>query len=369
MGWQLPRARRFDGGETTLYLETIFPLLYVEQKAGWSSMPAAFPNYIQIRDVGRRAIEFLMGLNTHDLELRRQKLELDLAASNSAWAAKRAELQSVAALANARIQGIPSAPTVSLVDIEEAFLLAPFGDEWRPLDDIMSALRSQVADMRSSELPDVEDMSASAAEELDRAMETAAAQNANRNALFRARQADIVQLASVQRRIAALEEDLQKNLDAQKLRNFGSKITETFAADHCPTCSQPIQDTLLAQQASAAVMPVEDNIEYIRSQRAIFLRLKAQVEAAIASTDQRLAAATAEVNETNSRLRALRADLTSPSHAPSIAMLEARLRAEARLEALEDVQQRFEQHKVALIALATRHAELLWSNRDFPLTD
>ncbi len=41
-----------------------------------------------------------------------------------------------------------------------------------------------------------------------------------------------------------------------------------------------------------------------RSQRGIFLRLEAQVEAAIASTDRRLAAATAEVNETNSRLRA-----------------------------------------------------------------
>lgn len=42
IGWQLPVVRRFDGSETRLYLETIFPLLYVEQKAGWSSMPAAF---------------------------------------------------------------------------------------------------------------------------------------------------------------------------------------------------------------------------------------------------------------------------------------------------------------------------------------
>ncbi|HEU0147290.1 MAG TPA: hypothetical protein VFR21_10490, partial [Bradyrhizobium sp.] len=76
---------------------------------------------------------------------------------------------------------------------------------------------------------------------------------------------------------------LKKNQDAQKLRNFGSKLTEAFAADHCPTCSQPIQDTLLAQQASAAVMPIEDNIEYIRSQRAIFQRLDAQLEASVAN--------------------------------------------------------------------------------------
>jgi hypothetical protein len=366
MGWQLPRVRRFDGGETTLYLETIFPLLYVEQKAGWSSMPAAFPNYMQIRDVGRRAIEFLMGLDTHELELKRQRLDLELAASNSAWSSKLAEILSVATIANARVQGIPKAPTVSIKDIESAFLQAPLSDEWRPLGELMSALRSQVGELRETEIPTVEDLSDSAARDLSKFMEIAAEQNANRNAMFRARQAEILQLESIRRRLAALEEDLQKNVDAQKLRNFGSQITKAFAADHCPTCSQPIQDTLLAQQANTAVMPVEDNIEYLRSQRAIFQRLSAQVEASIASFDRRLAAATAEVNETNSRLRALRADLVSPSHSPSIAALEERLRAEARLNTLEDVQQRFEQHKLALAELATRHAQFLFERQSLP---
>jgi hypothetical protein len=85
-----------------------------------------------------------------------------------------------------------------------------------------------------------------------------------------------------------------------------------------------------------------------------------------------MAAATTEVNETNARLRALRADLVSPSHSPSIAALEERLRAESRLQTLEDVQQRFEQHKMALISLATHHAELLAARRALPddrLTD
>ena len=366
MGWQLPRARRFDGSETMLYLETVFPLLYIEQKAGWSSMPAAFPNYLQIRDVGRRAIEFLMGLDTHELELRRQQLEMDLAASNSAWSSKRAEILSVAALANARVQGISTAPTISVADIEAAFLQAPAGDEWRPLDEIMSALRGRVAELRKAEIPDVEDMSDAAAEELSQVMEAAAEQNANRNALFRARQAEIVQRASVQRRIAALEEDLQKNQDAQKLRNFGSKLTEAFAADHCPTCSQPIQDTLLAQQASAAVMPVEDNIEYIKSQRAIFQRLNAQVEAAIASLNRRLAAATAEVNETEQPPPGASRRLSIPVSFSLDRDAGRAPRAEARLDTLEDVQQRFEQHKVALIALAARHAQILAERQALP---
>jgi hypothetical protein len=366
VGWKLPRARRYDGSETSLYLETIFPLLYVEQKAGWSYIPAAFPNAFQIRDVGRRVMEFLMGLDTQDLEIRRQKLDMDLAASTSAWGTKRAEIFSVATVANARVQGIPITPTVSTSDVESAFLQARSGDDWRPLEEIMSTLRKRVADYRAAEVPTVEDVAGAEAEELGQLIDLAAQQNASRNALFRARQAEMVQRTSVQRRIAALEEDLKKNQDAQKLRSFGSKLTEAFAADHCPTCSQPIQDTLLAQQVNAAVMPVEDNIEYIKSQRAIFQRLDAQLAVSIANIERQMAAGTIDFNETNGRLRALRADLVAPSHSPSTAALEERLRAESRLETLEDVQQRFEQHKVALVELALSHAQLLAARQSLP---
>lgn len=91
-----------------------------------------------------------MSLDTHELELTRQQLDLQLAECTSAWTAKRNEILSVAALANARIQGIPSAPTISVADIEASFLLAPDGDEWRSLEEITSILRDRVADMRPS---------------------------------------------------------------------------------------------------------------------------------------------------------------------------------------------------------------------------
>ena len=56
IGWQLPTVRRYDGGETILYLETIFPLLYVSKKQDGLLIPAAFPTYFQIRDVARRSV-------------------------------------------------------------------------------------------------------------------------------------------------------------------------------------------------------------------------------------------------------------------------------------------------------------------------
>jgi hypothetical protein len=84
-------------------------------------------------------------------------------------------------------------------------------------------------------------------------------------------------------------------------RLMGSLLRKGF---RITSCSFPptVTATLLAQQASAAVMSVEDNIEYIRSQRAIFVRLDAQADAAIADYERQLAAATTDVNETNARL-------------------------------------------------------------------
>ncbi len=367
MDWRLPRVRRFDGGETLLYLETIFPLLYVEQKAGWSSIPAAFPTYFQIRDVGRRALEFLMGLETHELELARQRIDLDLAASKSAWSAKRDELHSIAQSVNARVEGVPSLPTITVAEIERAFLIVANGDDWLSLEELTSQIRRRVEDLRHVDVPAVEDVAEQTANELNRITAVLSQQNTRRSALFRAQQAELGQRASIERRIAALEEDLQKNLDAQKLRDLGSKVSETLAADHCPTCAQPIQDTLLAQRVNAEVMPIEDNIEYNRSQRSIFLRLKDRTEKALSDLEKQLMTVTAEVNETSARLRALRADIVAPSHSPSVAVIEERLRLEARLKALEDAQERFELQKMSLVSLAAHHASLLAKKKALPV--
>ena len=366
IGWELPAVRRYDGSETSLYLETIFPLLYVEQKAGWSSIPASFPSYFQIRDVAKRAVEFLLGLETHDLELRRQRLELDIAASNAVWINKREDLMSTAAMVNARVEGIPSDPLLSSEEISRAHLLVSDGASWRPLEQVASLFRTRISELTQAETPTVGETASETVLEVERLSVLVAEQNTNRMALFRARQSEGAQRASVARRLSALEEDLQKNLDAQKLRTLGSTISDSLAPDHCPTCTQPIADTLLAQRVGAEVMPIEQNIEYIRAQRGIFQRLAGQTEAAIADLDQQLVAAASDVNEASARLRALKNDLVSASSTPSIAFLEQRIRLEARLSSLDAALQRFEQQKLSLASLAAQHSALLAARTELP---
>lgn len=89
MNWNLPTVKRFDGGDCPLYVETLFPLFFVEQKVGWTAIPAAIPTQFRIREVHRQSVEFLMDFDTHDLELRRQDLELRVGAARTDWAKSR----------------------------------------------------------------------------------------------------------------------------------------------------------------------------------------------------------------------------------------------------------------------------------------
>ena len=56
IGWELPNVVKFDGKETKLYLECIFPLFFIEQKRGWSEIQANIPSNYGIKNVKKSAV-------------------------------------------------------------------------------------------------------------------------------------------------------------------------------------------------------------------------------------------------------------------------------------------------------------------------
>ncbi|MGD0579247.1 MAG: ATP-binding protein [Bryobacteraceae bacterium] len=91
VGWELPMAPRFNDVDTLLYLETIFPLLYVEQKLGWGRLPARYPTWLGIRDVGRRTVEFLLGLDAYANALERVAVQEEIKRLRREWSATRSQ--------------------------------------------------------------------------------------------------------------------------------------------------------------------------------------------------------------------------------------------------------------------------------------
>lgn len=354
MGWALPTVKRYDGTDTTLYLETLFPLFYVEQKAGWSSIPAAIPTHLRIRDVAKRSVEFLLALETHALELRRQELELQFSIARTRWAATVDEIRSLTAAQGLRIQQLAHMPTTMQAEVRAAYLQAGQDDQWRNLDALLAELQERLEAFDTVAIPNAEGVAAAAATEVDRLTLEIQEINRERNDIFRGRQAELVQRQSTLTRIAQLDEDLKKNQDALKLQAYGSTASVDLSPHHCPTCEQPLMDALLPQGTIEPLMSLSDNIEFLSAQRAIFKRLVGRSDVVIKELDLDLLSTADDVRQKSARLRALKSDLIAPAHAASASVIEERLRLDARIQRLAAVRDRFD----ALITQLAGQAEI-----------
>jgi hypothetical protein len=265
-GWQLPQVRRYDAPETKLYIETVFPLFWVEQKYGWSAIPAAIPTYMRIREVHKRALEFLLDLDVYKLELQRERLAERLAANAKDWSTVHDELDRFVIREGGRIAGPVGKPTADPEVLDRMHIEMADGTDWTPLASMASRFRVKAIELSSVSIPEVDQQASEVAERLEQLSGHVDRLNAERIRIHGLRQLKSADMSSLQRRIDTLAEDLAKNLDVQKLQRYAG-VASILTPDRCPTCEQALVDTLLSQDALSAVMPIADNIEYIRSQK------------------------------------------------------------------------------------------------------
>lgn len=366
MDWDLPTVKRYDGRECPLYVETIFPLFFVEQKVGWTTIPGAIPTQFRIREVHRRAVEFLMDFDTHENELRRQDIELRAIAARTFWTKTVDSINALAFASGLRAVALPKAPTAIEGDVRSAYLEVFEGEGWRKLGNCIAELATELTMLEEQRIPEVETIADGAAVEADKLANEIQMLNSERSTIFRARQAELVQQAATDQRILQLEEDLRKNKDALKLQKFGSTISRELDPNHCPTCEQPIDDTLLPQGTLESVMSLEDNIEHIDAQRKAFKRLADRSVAIIRELDLELVTTGEGLRKQTARLRTLKSDLIAPSHAASASFIEERLRIEQRLNQLRDIEAHFDEQINSLVDLAATWAGLLADRKELP---
>jgi hypothetical protein len=365
LGWHLPQVRRYDAPETKLYLETVFPLFWVEQKFGWSAIPAAIPTYMRIREVHKRAVEFILDLDVYKLEMQRERLAERIASNARDWSATREELERFVLRNGGRTTALSEKPVADPDALARAHIQIADGSEWAALSIMVSRYRASAAALASAAIPDVEDQSGEVSEKLQQLGQRVDELNVQRINLHNLEQLKMADMRSLQRRIETLEDDLAKNLDVQKLQRY-SGIVATLAPDRCPTCEQALADTLLSQEALSAVMPIADNIEYIRSQKKMFEDILAREEGEGAARSNHLAAINKELADHYAQIRLLRAELVAPGSNPSAAVIEERIRAEAKVRDLEGLQSVFDDAVDRLRSLQDAYRRLLEEREKIP---
>lgn len=340
IGWRLPQVMRYDGTDVPLYMECVLPLFYVEQRHGWSSIQATTPRFFQIREVDKKTIEFLFNLDACTRDIERQRLAQEETEIRRAWHLQREENELFANSYGGTVRNLPAEP-VAKWPPEIDPLIELYRDN-KPIT-VRQALKADseaLKKIEEEEIPNVQETVSEAEDQLQEAYRALADCE-----ILEAEIADDIQLEEnelkgLEVRLAALNEDLKRNQDLERLRGYGATGQLQIATGNCPTCHQHITDSLLSQQQESVVMTVPENIEYIRSQIQTFGRMRSRVSASSQAKQRRLEAAQSRSSDTRARIRVLKRTLVADGRIPSIAAVRERVTLEERIERLTTLEER-----------------------------
>lgn len=355
MGLELPAVTRFNGAEGPLYLETIFPLLFVEQKRGWSAIQGPFPTQFQIQDVARRAMEFIL-----DLDIGRTRRELadirhKLKALREAWSTLTTSMRST--LPPSCRPDLPAQPTAEFAHEGHIAIEAMEAGAWMPLDDVLTALRRRHAAIASEPIKTTSDAAAGNESELTKSQSELEAQTVAANDVRHALRSRIEERAVLTSRINDLTIDLRRHQDAKQLRKLGSTLSKIIEDGHCPTCHQSMAAELLPVNPSA-VMAIDENEHFLKSQIRLYEANLAGLERAVDAEKSTLAALDEQCATLRTRIRTLRQALTRPGQTPSQARIAEIVELDRHIGELSATQQRIDELADKLRSHAKEFAEL-----------
>lgn len=360
VGWELPEVPRFDGGTSLLYLETIFPLFYVEQKRGWAGIQPHMPTYLRIRDVGR-AVEFVLALSGGDLAARRQLVAERKADVRQQWAAAAGAFRTGANEHGIAVRGVPAEPFAEWPVTPRASLWIATGEaseEWQPLGDEIERLRGELAELDTRLVPRAEDAAPHVSAELQTSLRELHEVSGVTRDLHSELTMEEDQIRSLDSRIAALQEDVRRSQDASILQGMGAPIS-AVTPENCPTCHQALPTTLLDPAAAIVPMPIERNIQLLKEQIDLFQAMRSDLDVAMAAKRQQMVTLDERIHVLQQNVRAQRETLVSASGTPSISDVEQRVHLRDRIEALTLVVGRLSSLNTELARLAQEWARLL----------
>jgi hypothetical protein len=344
IGWDLPMAPRFNEPDCPLYLETIFPLLYVEQKLGWGRLPARYPTWFSIRDVGRRTVEFILGLDAYANALERTAVQEEIKRLRREWTKVRAQAEKSSSAVVGMVRGIPLEPVGSWPPEIAPSLFVMRDSKWLPMADFAVGLRARLTELQAIEVPSTASAAPTVRDELASLEETLAAEERMVVALYQQFESDTAEAESLQQRIESIGDDLRKYKDLRKVRKMGSKNEPDVIGGHCPTCHQEIADSLLDTSNKAVPMDIDQNVSFYEEQIQLFTAVHSNSSHAIETAEREIRAHRLEVSALRERIRDVRETLVSASSSPSIESISERIRLQDRIIRVESQQQIFDEH-------------------------
>ena len=332
LGWELPIVTRFDGSECPLYLQCLFPLFIVEQKHGWSGIQARMPLHFRIREMSKRAIEFVLKLDSYAIAAQRQRMREQLSEIEKKWKNAVVRLDAQLLASGAIIRNLPPEPRLEWPLVPAPACLVSTGTNWATIDSALQTTQTTLAEIAKTPVQTVTSDLSRVQRHLREKQKELAAYEVLFASAAKDTEVELAQNESIVKRLKSLNLDLQTYKDVRRLRDIGSTMDIKSAAGRCPTCDQEITGLISETLTVAPPMSVEENVRYIEGQISVFDSMLADSQRVIDARQRSLTSLRLKMDELRSEIRTYKQTLTSEGKGASAADVRDRLTLEGRVE-------------------------------------
>lgn len=327
IGWSLPKVVTFDGKETMLYLECIFPLFFVEQKRGWSEIQANIPTHYGIKNVKRVAAEFCLGIDSFEFEKKVISYKNRIEKAKTEWEKIVAAAEVAADFNSVEMGKIPSIDKYqdsANIDFSyyEGDALISVAEQQRSLKRLIEKLAEDV----SIATPDNEKLEVQNAilRKLRRELEDAT----------ESVEVTMLAISEAENKIATLKHDLDQYQQLRHLKNVGSSIEADLDTQKCPICESDLYDTLGSRTVNRQPMTLEENIDFLKNQIDFFVSIRNKNISQLEDLQARSRLVKTKMEVESDKLSEIREDINDVNGATK-AILREKIQAENSLKETE----------------------------------
>ena len=362
--WQLPEVVTTKGEMSHLYLQQIAPSFIIEQKSGWSDFFATLP-YYPIRNADSRVVEFVLDLDVFENQKRKQELNSQRQQIISKWNVLLSQFNKLAEKCNGVLRGMEPTPSI-LNSFGNIFIAILKDDKELTIMEFNEFQKAELAELEKYQFPTVGSNIKINEDALKTLNDKLSQLSLNYEMLSPELNYDYEKLKQYKKQLEAVVEDLRKNKGALKVKSLGHQLPAETASDICPTCHQPIKDSLLPSDIKHTPMRIEDNVSFLEAQQKMIEVYIEGQEKSIREKENKLASYQSQLVEVRQEIRDTKKELIQDERLPSVLEIEKRLNLRKRVEFYSKVIEDFNLLVDDLKALSKDFEKVLSNEKDLP---
>lgn len=328
--WHLPEVVTTKGELSHLYLQQIAPAFIVEQKSGWSDFFATLP-YYATRNVESRVVEFLLDMDVFDNEKKKQQLNTQKQQLSNRWENLYISFNKLAEKSGGILMGLDQNPTI-INNLGSIYISITRDGKEITITDFNKQQKLELAQLEKQQTVTVGTNINKNEDDLKKLTERLNQLSLNYDMLSPELNYDREKLRQYNKQLEAVKEDLRKNKGALKIKSLGSALPTETATDNCPTCHQPIKDSLLPSEIKQTPMRIEDNISFLEAQLKMILVYIEGQKKIIQEKEKKLYVYQNDLVETRKEIRDIKKELVQDERLPSVLEIERRLNLQKKVE-------------------------------------